>query len=292
MKLSKYLEDRVVILRPNPRGGGMIKDKNHIGYFRYNGTYESFVLPRDNRNGGLLEIFEDSGEREFFAKALGVEPNKLNVRSKDNYFYSYQIKILKDDSFMINGISFDLSDPIDMLKYKILLKSRRVAPTYKSRFESGNYHYYFIEKDYKDMTDLKKINLSAEVWEKYNEMKDSIDKMYEFLYLYWLKNKNASKPAKNPSMDYCKIRINKIIEHDKEGFLSVFSSPSLKDELLIYKAIEFGIIDYNGKLFLNQDGVQIGKIVDDVVYHYNDPRNSKEKLKLKASIREITKSEK
>ena len=60
---SKFLSDEVFLLKPNPRKGGMIKDKSHIGYFRYNGTYEAFMLPRDDHNGGLVEIFESDEEK-------------------------------------------------------------------------------------------------------------------------------------------------------------------------------------------------------------------------------------
>lgn len=290
--MNKFLEDRIVILKPNPRGGGMIKDKGHVGYFRYNGSYESFTLPRDDRNGGLVEIFESNEERDYFAKEMGRDPAKFNVRAKDNFFYSYQVKILKDDSFMTDGITFNLSNVVDMLKYKILIKSSRVASSYKDRYQSGSFVYYFIEKDFKDKTDLNRINLNAEVWKHYNDMENSIDQMYEFLYLYWLKNKGATKPHKNPTMDYCKVQINRIIDSDKQGLLEVFNSPSLKDELLVYKASEMGLIEYDGKIFLNFDGVQIGKTIEDVVYFYNDSRNSTEKLKLKANLKEKVKEDK
>jgi hypothetical protein len=290
--MNKFLEDKILILKPNPRGGGMIKNKTHIGYFRYNGTNESFMLPRDDRSGGLMEIFESEEERAFFAKSLGRKPEELNVRAKDNYFYSYQVKILKDESFMQAGVQFDLSDVVDMLKYKILLKSNRVAPTFDTRYDKGTYVYYFIEKDFKDKSDLSRINLNAEVWKRYNSMENSIDKMYEFLYLYWLKNKGAIKPNQNPTMDYCKIHINRIIEDDKKGFMDVFNSPSLKDEVMIYKAVESGLIDYDGKIFLNFEGQQVGKTLNDVIYFYNDSRNSAEKLKLRASLKEKVKDEK
>lgn len=290
--MNKFLEDKILILRPSPRGGGMIKNKTHIGYFRYNGTNENFMLPRDDRSGGLVEIFESSEERKFFAEELGREEHKLNVRAKDNFFYSYQVKVLKDESFMQGGMIFDLSDVTDMLKYKVLMKSDRVAPTYDKRFDKGTYVYYFIEKDYKDKTDLKRININASVWKEYNKMENSIDKMHEFLYLYWLKNKGALKPNANPTMDYCKVQINRIIEEDKRGFLDVFTSVNIKDELLIYKSIENGLVEYDGKIFLNFEGIQIGKTIDDVVYFYNDGRNSAEKLKLKASLKEKISNEK
>lgn len=289
---TEFLEEKVVILKPNPRGGGMISDKKHVGYFRYNGTTENFMLPRDDRNGGLIEVFKSDEEREFFAKKLGIKPEKLNVRAKDNYFYSFQIRVLKDDSFMTHGMALDLSDVMDMLKYKVLIKSRKISPTIEERYNTGEYVYYFVEKDHKDKTDLSRIELNAKVWEKYGEMKNSSDKMREFLFLYWIRNKNATKPPKNPTLDFCKIQIDRIIENDKKGFLSVFTSPNIKDEMLVYMGIENGLIDYDGRIFLNSEKQQIGKTIQDVIYHYNDTRNSKEKLKLKANIREITKNNK
>lgn len=289
---TKFLDEKIVILKPSPRGGGMIGEKSHVGYFRYNGTTENFMLPRDDRNGGLMEIFESNEEREFFAKELGLKPEDLNVRAKNNFFYSFQVRVLKDDTFMTHGIDFDLSDVMDMLKYKVLIKSKRIAPTIESRFETGEYVYYFVEKNHKDKTDLSRIELSAKVWEKYGEMKDSSDKMREFLFLYWLRNKKATRPPKNPTMDFCKIQIDRIIDNDKKGFLDVFTSPNLKDEMLVYMGIENGLIDYDGRIFLNSEKQQIGKTIDEAIYYYNDTRNSKDKLKLKASIREITKNDK
>jgi len=289
---SKFLKDEVLILKANPRNGGMIKDKNHVGYFRYNGTYESFMLPRDDHNGGLMEIFESNTEREFFAKELGVPVEELNVRTKNNFFYGFQVRILKDDTFMTEGEPFDLSNVVSNLKWRILLKSKRVAPNFRERYERGEYAYYLIEKDFKDKTALTKIELNSQVWERYGEIKNSSDKMYEFLFLYWIKNKGATKPQKNPTVDYCKIEINRIIENDKKGFLHVFTSPSLKDEMMVLSGIENGFIDYDGRIFLNAENQQIGKKVDDVIYYFNDPRNSQEKLKLKANLKEITKGNK
>jgi len=289
---NKFLSDEVLILKPNPRSGGMIKDKNHIGYFRYNGTYESFMLPKDDHNGGLVEIFKSNEERAFFAKELGITIEELNVRTKNNYFYGFQVKILKDDTFMQEGESFDLSNVISNLKWRILLKSGRVAPSFKERFNRGEYAYFLMEKNFKDKTDLSRIELNAKVWEHYGEIKDSSVKMYEFLFLYWLKNKSAIRPQSNPTLDYCKIQINRIIEADKKGFLEVFNSPSLKDEMLVYSGIHNGFIEYDGKLFFNAEKQQIGKKIEDVIYYFNDPRNSQEKLKLKANLKEITKNDK
>jgi len=290
--MSKYLEDKVVILKPNPRKGGMITDKKHIGYFRYNGTYESFMLPKDDHNGGLVEIFETKAEREFFARELGVTIDELNVRKKDNYFYGFQVKILKDDSFMLKGKEFNLNDPVDNLNWRILNASKRVAESYAKRYYSGNFLYYFIDKDFEDKSELSAIELNDNVWEKYGEIKSSSEKMYEFLFLYWLKTKKMSAPPKNPTVDFCKIQISKIIKSDKKGFLSIFNSPSLKDEMMVYKGIEAGLIDYDGRKFLNSDKVEIGRKIEDVIYFFNDPLQSKEKLKLKANLKEIGKKTK
>jgi hypothetical protein len=288
-KINKFLEDKVVILRPNPRSGGMITDKKHIGWFRYNGTSENFMLPHDDHNGGLMEIFESAAEREFFAKELGITADELNVRRPKNFFYGFQVKILKDDKLMTRGIEFDLSDAVDNLRWRILNKSKKVAPSYEKRMSKGKASYYFVDKGHKEQMDLKSINLESEVYAKYNEMKESTTKMYEFLFLYWLKTKKAVAPPKNPTLDYCKGQISKIIKNDKPGFLNIFTSPSLKDEMMVYQGIEANIIDYNGTKFFNVDGNEIGRKMEDVIYFYNDPVNSKEKLKLKANLKEVAK---
>ena len=295
--MSKYLENKTVVLRPNPRKNGMINDPKHIGYFRYNGTTENFMLPADDHNGGLIEIFEDAKEREFFAKELGIPTEELNVRRKENYFHSFQVRVLKDEVFMSKGYHLNLNDPIDVLKYKVLIKSKSVAPSFDKRFYSGAYTYYLVEKDYKDTRDLNALNQEAEVWEKYNDMKDSSTKMYEFLFLYWLKAKNTttaikSAPPKDATLDYCKIKINAIIKADKKGFLEIFKSPSLKEELMVYQAIEQGFIDYDGRKFLDANKAEIGRTMEDVLHYYSNPINSKEKLKLKANLKEVSKTSK
>ena len=290
--MSKFLEEKTLILKPNPRKGGMIKDKGHIGFFRYNGTFESFMLPRDSHNGGLVELFKSTAEREFFANELGRNAVELNVRSKDNYFYNYQVKILKDDSFMTRGVSFDLSNPVDNLKYKILVKSGRVAPSYDDRYQSGAYSYYFVEKDFEHKNDLSRINQESEIWGLYNDMKDSSEKMYEFLFLYWLKTKKSTMPPNNPTLDYCKGQISQIISADKKGFLGVFNSPSIKDEMMVYKGLNAGFIDYDGTKYLNLEKIEIGRKLEDVIRYFNDPLNSADKLKLRASLTEASKKNK
>mgnify|MGYP002682848601 CR=1 FL=1 len=44
---NKFLQNKVVYLKPVPRSGGMVTDQKHIAYFKMEGAYDSYTLKMD-----------------------------------------------------------------------------------------------------------------------------------------------------------------------------------------------------------------------------------------------------
>jgi len=240
-----YLQNKKVYLKPVPRGGKMITDPQHKGYFMWEGASKQYCLTVNKENNQLISPFRDEEEQKFFSALLDVD---LNVHKKyDNFWHSFYVKILKDHKLMNEGLVFDLSDPMDNLRVRVLKQQdKEIAPSWDKRFERMTYKFVLVDEDFEDESSLKEMNILEEVFTFWGSIKNSPKKMKEFLGVYWMTKKSTKNVPQDAGKDFLTKEINKAIEDDKETVYRIIKDSNIDIKYLIFRGIQVGAINRTG----------------------------------------------
>lgn len=240
-----YLEDRIVYLKPIPRKGKMIKDPGHSGYFMYDGAYEDYCLAK-NRSGELINIFNSDEEREFFEKTLDL---KLSTFSKANekFWNNFRVKFIKSADSMKRGQKFDLSVPIENLKYRVLKSnSDRIIDDWEKRFDRPSYRFCLVDADYETTASNLKFDMMQKAFTKYGELKTSPKRMKEFLSIFLSTYDRGKTIPETMDQKFLERELTKIIEEKQAKFVELAEDPNYDIKVFIYKGLASGAIEKIG----------------------------------------------
>ena len=261
-----WLSDKKIILKPLPRGGKMgTENPAHIAHFMMDGCTRSFCLPR-NQRGDLINIFESDEERDFFAKTLGIK--NLNISENGNFFEKFFVHVTKDDSLLSLGESFDMSDPMDNLRIRIVKLDRQVAPSWEARNDRpAEYRWVIIDESEKLKNAEKEYDSLMEFW-KYMGKNDETPKKRQILSVYLNSINSSKKVAKDSSKQLLDLEFSGISKNksDRELFLDIVTNDKFHAKLIVLDALECGAII--------KDGLDTYSFKDsDVTYTFNEIAN-------------------
>lgn len=286
-KANGILFDRKVRLVPVPRQGAMIEDPKHVGFFRYDGTKVSFVLPKSASRRTLYPLL-NSEEQEFFEEVLDLD---LNIHKKeDNFWATFSVPIEKTDLLMSTGIVFDLSEPMDNLKWRLLKIQNEIAPSWEQRYDKGSYMFAFVDMDHEEAQKVTRGVKKETAYKHLSKISNSAVKMYDFLSIYALQNPKAKMPAPDASRDALYAQCDELITNDLNGFLAVVDDPERDIKLLIHRAIGCGAIDHkiNSKDYYTPEGKFLGNNLDQVVKNLRTSEYQEDMIKIKAVVSATT----
>lgn len=238
---KNYLSNKKVFLKPvTRRGNKMITDPSHIGYFMWEGAKKSYCLPMDE-HGILVNPFESEEEKEFFESLLDTD---LNPRKRDNKFWNtFYVVISKTAEFMSKGKVFDLSDPLDNIRYRVLkLQRREVAPNWDARFERPTYKFALVEEDYEEKEDNLELERMEAIFTFWGTIKSSTKKMKEFLGAYFMHKKINKEVGNDATEKFLVSEIQKIIKSDGEIVHKLINDENLPIKYFILNAVKIGAI--------------------------------------------------
>jgi hypothetical protein len=289
------LPKRRVLVKPILREGKWLS-KGHSGNFMYDNAKMLITVPLSEQSGQLLNPLTTE-EVEYFEnkEVSGLDFNKgdLSPYKKPDakhesipYWYAKEIIITKNDGVLDEDtvlLELDLSNPLDYIDYKVLLANSRyggvVAPSWDKRYDQGTYKIALVDSEYKSESESNRAKKLAEAYKFFTPIMNSQIRMYEFLMVYWLENKNSAKPARDSNVNWLSSEIQKIIDNSVDKFLKTVNS-NYEDKLLIHQAIEAGALNLVGNTFVTVDGVPVGNSISEVILYFKDERNQEQRLKL------------
>lgn len=293
------LPKKIVYIKPIIKKGNWLNE-GHSGNFMYDNAKLIVTVPVSADTGELVDPLTKE-EREFFeSKELsGLDFNKgdlsvykkTNQRTGDyNYWHIFEYRIIKNQGIVTDKTELDrldLSKPMDYLKFKLLMANSGfggiVAPSWDARFDQGTYRIALVDSDYEEETSASKLDKKAEAYAFAKKISKSHTKMFEFLSVYWLENKNAKRPSIDSSVDWLKAEINKLIEDNLDEMLNVMNS-NYEEKLIIHNGMKCGALRRVGTTFMFADGTPIGNSIMEAILYLRDERHNEEKLRLIAQI--------
>lgn len=250
--LVNCLKNEKVIVRFISRARGMITDPRHILYGGMAAGSKMRVTTPLLRSGGYADVLTKD-EKKFLEYKLGLEPNALSVHNRNNNFWSDanpqgigRVELIKGDN------PLDLSNPIDYIKYKILLANKdQIAPSIQALQDRPKATYKFVIINEGDTAKAAntRVTLKAQAYMEFGKVNEDKEKMRVIIETI-----DGRPTAKDSKLEYLQGKIGELIEANTKMFLQVVRDPLLDNKVLIKKAIEAGVIANRGNYLYLKDG--------------------------------------
>lgn len=250
--LINCLRNEKVIVRFISRARGMVTDPRHVLYGGMAvGSKVKFTTPL-LRSGQYADVLTKE-EKKFLEYKLGLEPNALSVHNRINNFWSDaneqgigRIELTKGDN------PLDLSQPIDYIKYKVLLNNKdQIAPSMQVLQDKPKATYKFViisEGDTAKAANTK-VTLKAQAYMEFGKVNEDKEKMRVIIETI-----DGRPTASDSRVEYLQGKVGELIESNTKMFLQVVRDPLLDNKVLIKKAIEAGVIANRGNYLYLRDG--------------------------------------
>jgi hypothetical protein len=276
--LHNYLSNKRIKVVPVQAGArwsnllvnGEEKRKDSFMFNKVKRSYQVPFKPAE-RGGGLHRILDNSTpkntvqypnekltEQQFFEKVLGADLNPL-VPREDNFWMSdKRSRVVMDKK----GLILDLSDPIDMLRYKILKSNKRkIAPSPELQNTRGSYEFMLVDESVQINKMAAEADLKSKAMIKYAEITQSKKTMMDFI-----KVTGQGLPSV-PDEIWLKTSIFKMVEGDPRLFMSYAGDDFYETKILIYDGVKCGVLKrIKDNLYALDNGFEIGTLTDTVTY--------------------------
>lgn len=284
------LRNERIIVRHVPKLTGMWGNnpKHILAGGMAEGASRTFVVPRLS-SGMFVNVLTDK-EKAFLEEIMGLEYNALSIYKKVDNFWDdsnengiNKVRLTKQDNY------FNLSDPEDYIRYKILLANKEyIAPSLQALQDTPKATYQFVIISEGEETKAAKSNMSATMrcYKEFGKIEDDFDTLR--VIVETIDGRPTSKTAK---LEFLQTKANELIQHDSKIFLKVITDPMLSTKVLIKKAIEAGLISNRGNyLYLRADNSPLCEANEEptlniAAKYLNSPKHQEVKFALEAKLK-------
>lgn len=283
------LRKEIITVRHINKQTGNIRDPKHVLYggMSDNAT-RTYTVPL-LRSGALCDVLTKD-EKAFLEEYMGLEPNALSVYKKENNFWDTsndegvsKVILHKHDNHL------DLSNPVDYIKYKILLANKeRIAPSIKELQDNPKATYeYVIMSDQEDTAAIKtNISTKMQCYKELGKIEDNAD-----ILRLVIETIDGRGMAPSSKIEILQNKANDLIQANARLFLSTVTDKLLPTKVLIKKAIESGIISKRGDyLYMRKDGMPLCGDGQEPTFNIaaaflNEPKNQELKFSIEAQLK-------
>lgn len=287
-ELINCLRNERIIVKHINRQRGIVTDPKHILFGGMSENAKKIYTVPLLRSGVFCDVLTKD-EKNYLEYILGLEPNTMSVYNKKNNFWSTatddgisKVILKKQDNYL------DLSNPIDYIKYKILLaNSDRIAPSIQQLQDTpkATYEYVIISED--DTSKAAKLNMSIKMqcYKEYGKVEDDAD-----ILRLIIETIDGRPLSSNTKLEVLQTKINDLIQNDGKLFLKVITDKTLPTKVLIKKAIDAGIISRRGNyLYLRKDGTPLCNDDQEPTFniaavYLNEPKHQELKFSIEAQL--------
>lgn len=275
------LPDETVYVKANYENPGWVKNPRHAGFFKLEGCFDQFTVAANRDGSGKLKNPLTNAEKEYLAEALDLDPKQLSTYTKDSYIRNVYIKCGKDP------IKFDLSDPEDYIRYKVLItNSDKIAPSVKDKKFKATYKYYVERESEVAEVNKAKGDVNKTVWKEYGKMEDNRNKLITFLKVYArITNKPVVKVDTNTKIDFLQGKVSELIEKETNKVYEIMNHDSFDTILFISNATEVGELEIKGTKYMIKGGSdKVGNTLAETIKYFDSPINQELRLVIEEEI--------
>lgn len=288
--LVSCLRNERIIVRYVPKLTGMWGNnpKHVLSGGMAESAVRTFVVPRLS-SGMFVNVLTDK-EKVFLEEIMGLEYNALSIYKKVDNFWDdsnengiNKVRLTKQDNH------FNLSDPEDYIRYKILLANKDyIAPSLQALQDTPKVTYQFVIISEGEETRVAKNNMSTTMmcYKEFGKIENDIDTLR--VIVETIDGRPTSQTAK---LEFLQTKVNSLIQADSKIFLKVITDPMLPTKVLIKRAIEAGLISNRGNyLYLRKDNTPLCEANEEptlsvAAKYLNSPKHQEVKFTLEAKLK-------
>lgn len=256
------LRNERVIVRHINKPFNLVSNPKHVLYGGMAETAtKTYTVPRLS-SGKFVNVLTDN-EKACLEEVMQLEYNALSIYRKTDNFWDdsndvgiSRVRLTKQDNI------FDLSDPEDYIRYKILLANKDfIAPSIQALtdYPKASYEYVIIEEGSEAKTAQKNMSITMQCYKEFGKIEDDIDTLRVIV-----ETLDGRPTAPNIKLEFLQAKANDLIQSDGKMFLKIIKDPLLATKVIIKKAIEAGLISKRGNfLYLRQDGSPLCEMNED-----------------------------
>ena len=256
MEVTSCLRNEKIKVKFIERNNGL--PSNHVlSGGMAEGSKITLVVPRLN-TGTFVNVLTDS-EKSFLEEYMGLEYNALSIYKKpdeENFWNDAnanginKVELRKGDNY------FDLKDPQQYIKYKILLANKNIiCPSLTALKETPKATYRFVVIAEGEESKQAKNNMTNTMscYKECGKIEDNLD-----LLRIVVETLDGRPTASTVKLEFLQNKCNTLIQNDPKKFLSVITDPLLSTKALIKLSIENGSIANRGNyLYLRSDNTPL-----------------------------------
>ena len=283
------LRNERIIVRHLPKESGMITNPKHVLYGGMSeNSFRVFVVPK-LRSGAFVNVLTDE-EKTCLEEVMGLEYNALSSLKKVDNFWDdsnpngiSQVRLTKQDNY------FDLSDPVDYIKYKILLANKDyIAPSLSAVTDMPKATYQFVIISEGDETKTAKDNMSSTMrcYKEFGKIENDIDTLRVII-----ESIEGKPTAKTSKLEALQAKVNNLIQANSKLFLKIITDPYLSTKVLIKQAIEAGVIASRGSyLYVREDNTPLCEMNEEptltvAAKYLNNPKHQDLLFSIQAKVK-------
>ena len=287
-ELVNCLRKETVVVKFVPSPNALVHNKNHIlSGGMAEGSKKVFVTPR-LRSGQYVNVLTDS-EMAYLEYIMRLEPGALSIYKKEDNFWDDsndrgigRIELFKQNNYL------DLSDPIDYIKYKVLLANKdRICPSLQEleRRPKATYQYVIVNEDTETQMNLSKNDAKRQSYIKYGAICEDSATLRTILEI--LTGRPVGSMTK---LDFLQAKTMDEIEKDPRRFLSTITDELLPPKVLLKRAVEAGIVTRRND-FYYYDGAPMCNDGEDstltnAAKYITNPKRQELKFSLEARLKD------
>lgn len=239
-ELVNCLRKETVIVKFVPSPNALVHNKGHVlDGGMADGSTRTFVTPR-LRNGQYVNVLTDA-EMKYLEYVMRLDPGALSVYNRHDNFWDDSnehglgsIVLRKQNNYL------DLSDPIEYIKYKVLLAHKdQICPSLRDLEErpKATYQYVIVSENAETQMNLTKNDAKREGYIKYGAICNDSDVLRTILEIL------TGRPVGSMTrLDFLQSKTMDEIEKDPRRFLSIIKDELLPAKVLIKKSVEAGLV--------------------------------------------------
>ncbi len=247
--------ERQIIIKP------VVKSKfSGIASYSGSGTYlEGAQLGKGGYKTGLTKE-----EQVKFEEELVLAKGTLNKTNAAFWGHLLEMNLPNDKTFY-----FNISTPLDELKYKVILQHSDIANNELELAKNPSAIFYIEDKEAKAKIEELAIDSLMTANEAFNGL--TTDEKKGYLKLY------GKKGVEQLSDRIIKTELYKEVNKDPKKFLSFTTNPDIALRIIIEDMLEAGTLVKKGS-FYNFEQEVIGNSIDSVISFFKDPKNQSLKI--------------
>lgn len=276
-RVVNCLRNEKVIVRFVPSQSAMVHQAGHVldGGMAESAT-RTYVVPR--LKSGIYKNVLTNEEKACLEEVMQLEPNALSIHKKTNNFWDdsndqgvNKVVLHKHDNI------FDLSDPVDYIKVKILLaNSDLIAPSLEELQErpQATYQFVIIHEQEEARHDAGGISVMQKCFAEYGKIENDADTLRTIIEIF-----NKRPTSAHTKLPAIQKEIFNCIQKDDRKFLKIVTDPLLRFKTTIVMAAEAGILakKNDGYYYLMEDGRPLCELnenstLDNAAKYLSDPK--------------------